>query len=548
MTAAHEFTRRQLLGYTAAVAGVSALPGVLFSQEKRQQNEATASQRFSRPQDHFSVGNMVAVTSTSREASESALWALAQGGNAADAYLTAALTQTVVEHGLTSIGGGFSIKFFDAVTGKISSTVGPLGPAKDEPYDFDRQSPVTQTGRAMPVPGFLSGVQAAYKQHAKLEWKTLFEPAVRFANDGFPAGPLLVSAAGPKAALHDEGKALWMSQGRFLRPGETLVQESLGKTLQSVAREGPEYFYEGPFAANYVRRAASDQGRITMQDMAAWRNLSKTSEDPLEGNYRGYQISSAGLISYALHLNEALDLKVHGPAKSSPDAFFRQYRIMEEVFLSSREYSKETHEQFVSPEYARKRAEFVLNSPLRKLTFDAIFNTCFLVVRDRDGNIAWGTHSINTPTAFGAGIMVDGVYAAHAMNRAHVSGSGGGAPGISTSYALFRKGRPVLIAGSPGFGFVHGPWQFGAGIVEWDLAPVEAMNQPRFGLPRMDGNLYVERHYHDDVFEMLKERKIPFHIGRPSPFTGLVGALMLHEDGTLHAVQDGRRDGYALAE
>ena len=249
------------------------------------------------------------------------------------------------------------------------------------------------------------------------------------------------------------------------------MQKELGKTLQSVADEGPAYFYEGQFATNYVRRAASDNGRITMQDMAGWRKLSRTSEDRLEGNYRGYQISSAGLITYALHLNEALDLKSSGPAKSSPESLFRQYRIMEEVFLSSKEYSKETHEQFVSPEFARKRADFVLNSPLRKLTFDAIFNTCFLVVRDRDGNIAWGTHSINTPTAFGAGIMVDGVYAAHAMNKAHVSGSGGSAPGISTSYALFKDGRPRLIAGSPGFGFVHGPWQFGAGIVEWNLSP-----------------------------------------------------------------------------
>ena len=111
-----------------------------------------------------------------------------------------------------------------------------------------------------------------------------------------------------------------------------------------------------------------------------------------------------------------------------------------------------------------------------------------------------------------------------------------------------KDGRPFLIAGSPGFGFVHGPWQYGAGIVEWDLSPVEAMNQPRFGLPRTDGNVYVESHFDANAFEMLKERQIPFFKGRPSPFTGLVGALVLDEDGTLHAVQDGRRDGYALAE
>lgn len=541
-------TRRWFLKCSGVLAASSAAPDVLLSQNARPQQQLPAGPRFSRPENHYSCGKTVAVTTTSREASESALWALTEGGNAADAYLTATLTQTVVEHGLTSVAGGFSVKYFEAATGKISSIVGPLGPAEAEPYDFDRQSPVTQTGRAMPVPGFLSGMHAAHSQHGKLNWKTLFEPAIKFANEGFPVSPLLVSAAASKAALHAEGKALWMKRGRFLKPGEVLIQPALAKTLEAVANEGPACFYEGQFATNYVRRAASDNGRITMQDMAGWRKLARTGEDRLEGSYRGYQISSGGLITYALHLNEALDLKASGPAKSSPDSLYRQYRIMEEVFLSSRGYSKETHEQFVSPEFARKRSEFVLNSPMRKLTFDAIFNTCFLVVRDRDGNIAWGTHSINTPTAFGAGIMVDGVYAAHAMNRAHVSGSGGSAPGISTSFALFKNGQPFLIAGSPGFGFVHGPWQYSAGIVEWELSPIEAMNQPRFGLPRQDGNVHVESHYDDKVFGMLSQRMIPFSKGRPSPFTGLVGALVLDEDGTLHAVQDGRRDGYALSK
>ena len=327
-----------------------------------------------------------------------------------------------------------------------------------------------------------------------------------------------------------------------------LVQKELGKTLQRVAAEGPEYFYTGEFAKNYVRRATSDGGLITMKDMAAWPALSRSRRVGLEGNYRGYQIAAASLNIYALHLNETLDLKSCGPARTNPDSLFRQYRIMEEVFLSSPTYSKETHKQFVSPDFARKRADAVLKSPLRKLTFDAIFNTCFLVVRDRDGNVAWGTHSINTPSAFGAGIMVDGVYAAHAMNREHVRGAGGSAPGVSTSLALFKDGKPRLIAGSPGFGFVHGPWQYCAGVIEWGLSPIEAMNQPRFGLPRKDGSFYFESHYDEKVFEMLKKQAIPFFKGRPSPSTGLVGALIIDDDQTLHVVQDGRSDGYARAD
>jgi gamma-glutamyltranspeptidase len=142
--------------------------------------------------------------------------------------------------------------------------------------------------------------------------------------------------------------------------------------------------------------------------------------------------------------------------------------------------TSENEETFVDPAYARQRAEFVLNSPRRAFTLDALFNTCFLVVRDKEGNCAWGTHSINAPSAFGAGIMVDGVYASFAINRDHVHGTGATAPGITTSYALFEDSSPKLIVGSPGYGFVHGPYQYGTGIVEWNLSPVEAMNLPRF--------------------------------------------------------------------
>ncbi len=535
----HRVTRREFLNTVSTIAAMSTVSGLSDAQER---------QWFSRPDDHHAKGQNGAVASTSREASKAAIWALSQGGNAADAYMTAALTQTVVEHGLTSLAGGYSINYFDAATGEINSVLGPLGPAEAESYDFERGSAVTQTGRAMPVPGFVSGLHASHKQFGKLKWGPLFEPAIRYANDGFPVAPLLASAASSKATRFDDGKALWMKQGQLLRPGETLVQTELGTTLKLVSTEGPEYFYTGKFADNYVRRAAADGGKISMADMAGWKELSRSKKVQLDGNYRGYQIAAGGLVTYALHLNEALDLKSFGPAKDNPECLFRQYRIMEEVFLSSADYSKETQSQFVSPDYARQRADTVVNSPLRKLTFDAIFNTCFLVVRDRDGNIAWGTHSINTPTAFGAGILVDGVYAAHAMNRAHVRGSGGSAPGVSTSLALFKDGKPRLIAGSPGFGFVHGPWQFGAGMIEWDLSPIEAMNQPRFGLPRQDGNFYFESHYDDNVFVMLKDRKIPFFKGRPSPFTGLVGALIVDDEQTIRIVQDGRADGYALAE
>ncbi len=159
-------SRRQFLGQAAGLVVASrASAGVL----QRVAPQQAARQWLSRPEDHFATGTAQAVASTSREASESAFWALGQGGNASDAYLTAALTQTVVEHGLTSIAGGFSINYYEDATEKTTATIGPLGAAKNEPYDFDRHSPLTQTGRAMPVPGFLSGLYSTHQRHGRLK-------------------------------------------------------------------------------------------------------------------------------------------------------------------------------------------------------------------------------------------------------------------------------------------------------------------------------------------------------------------------------------------
>ena len=503
--------------------------------------------RRSRRENHFATGENFAATSTSEEATNAALWALAEGGNAADAYMAAALTQTVVEPGLTSLGGAFGMTYFDAKSGETKSCIGKLGPAAKESYDFDRQSPIVRSGRAMPVPGFIGGVHVAHKEFGDLPWKKLFEPAIGHATEGAIISPMIVEAAKRRGVVYPEGRQLWAANGSFLKHGDKLVQMSLARVLTAAAKDGPAGFYEGEFARNYVKRAAADGGRISLEDFKQWKQLTaKHAGKQPEGNYRGYQVLGAGLITYALHLNETLDLRAAGSSRTNPDSLYKQIRIMEEVFTSAKEYKQDTHAKFVSIEHAKRRAEAVTNGPLRKVTIDAIFNTCFLAVRDQDGNCAWGTHSINTPTSFGAGIVVDGVYAAYAVNRDHVRGKGATASGISTNFALYRKGRPELIIGSPGFGFMHGPYQVGTGVVEWELPLPAAVTLPRFSLQDRNGASYYESHYDRKVLAMLKERNIPHRIGRYSTSTGLVGAL-LNQPKAVAVVQDGRRDGWAKA-
>ncbi|MHC4780813.1 MAG: gamma-glutamyltransferase, partial [Planctomycetota bacterium] len=495
----------------------------------------------------YAVGTKFAATSTSRQATEAALWALEQGGNAADAYLTAALTQTVAEPGLTTLGGALSLTFFNAASGKTEYVVGRLGPAEAEPYDFERFDKVSLTGKAMAVPGFLAGCWKAHEKFGSLPWSKLFEPAIRHAVEGIAVQESILRSARRQGSRLPEGKALWTKNGNFLQPGERFVQTALGRTLKESAENGPEAFYEGDFGRDFVKRCKRDGGRMTLKDLQRWRDLVRTRTCELEGSYRGHTICApgAGLLTYALHLNEAVDLRSTGSAHKSPHSLFRQVRIMEDLFHSKKDYSKETHSRFVSPQYARDRVPFVLHGPLRDVRIDDLFHTCFLVIRDARGNCAWGTHSINTPQAFGAGIVVRGVYAAYAMNRAHVKGGGATASGISTCFALYRDNKPRLIVGSPGFGFVHGPYQWCSYLMEWGLSPWQATWSPRFGLPASLGSNRgrFESYYKPAIFDLLRSREISHERIRPSPATGLVGALWIDEKDLLHITQDPRRKG-----
>ncbi len=497
--------------------------------------------------DHCATGTAAGVTSTSLQASEAALWALDQGGNAADAYIAAALTQTVSEPGLTSIGGAFGMHYFDAISKETSVMAGRLGPAAAEPYDFERDSPVTQSGRAMPVPGFIAGVFEAHRRHGRLNWAKLFQPAIRHAMDGCLVNPKLIAVAQRKGIRDAASKAVWNRTGHFLTADEPLVQTQLGQVLSAVAEDGADAFYTGDFARHYLERAQADGGRITLEDFGKWKSLICSPELAVRGNYRGYQVASAPLLVYAMHLNEALDLRGTGSSATNPDSTFKQLRIMEEVFLSTKILTSENDGDFVDPAYARRRADFVLNSPRREFTLDALFNTCFLVVRDQEGNCAWGTHSINSPSPFGAGIMVDGVYASFAINRGHVHGDGATAPGITTCFALFKDGTPRLVVGSPGYGFVHGPYQYGTGIIEWNLTPAEAMNLPRFSMPNAEGEIDCERHYDARVLAMFQDREFAHRVTPPTTTTGLVGAFYSDDVGKLHFAQDGRHSGFARA-
>ncbi|MFS8008047.1 putative glutathione gamma-glutamate hydrolase, Gamma-glutamyltransferase [Helianthus anomalus] len=54
---------------------------------------------------------------------------------------------------------------------------------------------------AVGVPSEIAGLREAWLEHGRLPWKTLFQPAIRLAKDGFIVAPYLASSISRYAAM-----------------------------------------------------------------------------------------------------------------------------------------------------------------------------------------------------------------------------------------------------------------------------------------------------------------------------------------------------------
>jgi len=153
-------------------------------------------------------------------AAEAGLQMLRQGGSAVDAAIAAQMVLTLVEPESSGIGGGAFMLVFDPKTGKATSFDGrETAPASATPGMFldaagnpRAHRDAIPGGLSVGVPGAVAMLELAHKKYGKLPWATLFEPAIKLAEDG-----RIYINAGADAGLE---------------PGLVLQAEALGEALK----------------------------------------------------------------------------------------------------------------------------------------------------------------------------------------------------------------------------------------------------------------------------------------------------------------------------
>ncbi|HEU4711172.1 MAG TPA: gamma-glutamyltransferase family protein [Pyrinomonadaceae bacterium] len=285
---------------------------------------------------------------------EAGLRILQQGGNAVDAGVATILAASVIEFSHFSFGG--EVPILIKLKGDKVVVIEGMGQApmkatreffvdraKEESAPGLTTMPGSRRSGLIPSTGPLSAtvpaiLDACVTALDKFGTKTLaevMEPAIQLA-DGFPIDELRVNYIRTRSSVFSQwpdAKRVFLPGGEIPKVGDIFVQADLARTLREIVRAekvasrgmktnrhaglmaARDYFYKGPIAKRIGDYMQANGGLIAAGDFA--RFAAKVGQ-PVETDYRGYQVYKAGFwtqgpaLVETLNMLEGFDLKKMG--------------------------------------------------------------------------------------------------------------------------------------------------------------------------------------------------------------------------------------------
>ncbi len=429
------------LGLSAAASAQTAAPVETTPSAQFYEPEARYAGR--RPIDTVATGPSV-VTSADPRATAAGAEILEKGGSAVDAALAVAIALTVAEPQSSGIGGGGFLVVNDAATGRAYTIDGrEKAPAAAGPDRFLKRDGTPMAfreavpgGYSVGVPGTVALLAQAHERWGKVSWATLFEPAIRMAEQGVPVSPRLnrfsgafqtMLAASPAAA------AIFLDHnGKPWPTGHLLKQPQLAATLRKLADDGPDAFYQGPIGAEVttaVANAFRHPAALTADDLASYRAVARP---PLCRPYRRYTVctmgppSSGGVAVLQILMQlERFDLaKLGAQSVTAQHLFAESQRLAyadREAFGADDDFVPVPVEGLLEPAYIRRRsalirpdvamAEVKAGTPrgmtvANRVPLTDVHGTSHIAAADESGNVATYTSTIEGP--FGSGLVAAG--------------------------------------------------------------------------------------------------------------------------------------------
>lgn len=503
-----------LLATNTVVYAADLSPGS-WPEAERERLEKLESQTWAPLEPHSveSSGGIVSAT-VSPVAVYAGVRALKQGGNAADAAATVALTQITTQLGsVVSYAGIFTMLYYDAKVQKVYSMdagynsylqetdpgsipvsdMGPL-PVKSAPKPTEGGA----KGRETLVPGFMAGVEAMHSRFGRLPIRDLFEPAVWYAEHGVLISPALqycfVFRARFLSRTPEGQQFMRQAGGEIPKAGDLFVQPELTKTLKAIGEHGSRYMYTGQWAEDFVRIVQREGGKVTLEDLKRYEPI---WNEPRKETVFGHTVYVNGpphigafALFTGLNLAEALKLDQKGPYWTDPETFQALARIGQMVAIAPA--IRKNTSDFLLGKGVDISADAQLGKGYAQAVaplLDQIFappgdsgpkHSNAIVVIDRDGNIAVITHTINAVIWGDTGIVVDGIpipdsASFQQLNLARIK-PGDRVPHQFIDTIAFEGDIPVLATGSIGSSLIPESIRVLLGVLgqHQDLATVMA--------------------------------------------------------------------------
>jgi gamma-glutamyltranspeptidase/glutathione hydrolase len=495
-------------------------------------------------------------------AAQAGIAALEAGGTAADAAIAAAATLTVVEPTANGIGSdAFAITWDGELHGLNSSGRSPAGLARAH---FDPHTEMPRLGwDAVTVPGCVAGWVALHERHGALPFERLLEPAIRYAEGGFPVSPMAAagwSRALARYAAFPDWMRTFAPNGRAPSVGEVVALPDHAATLRDIARTKGASFYQGTIADRIDAAARAAGAAMRATDLAAHQ---AGWVEPWSIDYRGVTLHEIPPNGQGLAALVALGILRHHALGALPedgvDSIHLQVEAMRAAFVDVRRFvtdpdvAGDAPRRLLEPSYLKERAAAIRMDRAgtwqpRELPRSS---TVYLCAADAQGHmVSWIQSNYE---GFGSGIVVPGTGialqnrgAGFTLERGHPNEYAPSKRPYHTIIPGFltRGGRPLAA-----FGVMGGPMQpqghlqVVVRIEDHGHNPQSAIDAPRWQLID-DGSLALEPGFPPGTSDALAARGHRIHTEATPPFFG--GAQMAWRHGDAYiAASDPRRDGQA---
>ncbi|WP_157246172.1 gamma-glutamyltransferase family protein [Nonomuraea typhae] len=253
------------------------------------------------------------VCSVDHLASSAGITMLDRGGSAADAAIATNAVLTVTAPHMCGLGGDLFALVHDGRVATLNAS-GRAGSGADAARlraEGHTRMPHLHDIRSVPVPGCVDGWTALHGRYGRLPLADVLAPAIRLAEGGFPASPLML--AGARAAAQRPGGGDFASAGAA---GDLVTRPGVARTLKAIAASGRDGFYLGEFGQGLLETGA---GEYLEADLA---RVNADWVEPLRVRAFGHDVWSAPpnsqgyLLLLALGIADGLDLPVE-PGRSA---------------------------------------------------------------------------------------------------------------------------------------------------------------------------------------------------------------------------------------